>query len=103
MVFHPAFPVRPQKVEPEAILVRLIDFKKFMFDFYPLLGFHKALKDRILYSLAIVLAYPSDMTKTSRPTSRCGVHIICYQNHHGFDHPPGTILNFQNIKIFISI
>jgi hypothetical protein len=75
-------PFRPQKVEPQAVNVRVDQVAHLLLDPDPARRIDFQFEDRELHALAVVLTHLCNATQPPWSANTGRTHVIAHQNHH---------------------
>ena len=78
-----ALPFRAEKIESQAVVLKIGDFQKFGAKEDPLVVLQEAFKNRVLHALAVVEAGFGDVTEAALPGGGRGGDIVADEDHHG--------------------
>src|ERR1039457_1881731 len=91
-MFHPPFPVVPQKVKPQTV-GGLIDLPNQVRPHpHPPRRVHQALEHRILHSLPLVFAHLRHPPQSPPPFLRLRTYVVC---HHSQHHRVASLCHFH--------
>lgn len=90
-MFDPSTPLATEKVEAQAVRLRVNRLQKARPHLDPECRINFAFKDRILHALPVIFADPRHTTQPLGPALGRHCHVICDENQHRLPPNPGRI------------
>src|SRR5262245_13072526 len=88
MVLDPPPPVRPEKVESEAVLLGVVEAEKPMAKLRPLVGVEQTLEDGVLDPLAEIEAFLRGLAEAAAACSILRRYVVAHYDEHGHESLP---------------
>lgn len=83
MVLHATLPIIPEKIESQAVVLKVSKGEKFTTKEYPLVILQHAFKHRILHALPMIEAGLGHLAQALLALGRTGGDIIANKDKHG--------------------